>query len=121
MGPQTTEVRSPRACLVSFSGRSPIGPCQKDQRRKADARGSRSCPPEGGLFEAISQVHGLESVRVHALRFLDVHPLTAADSVQLAAAFVAAKEHPQDLPFVTLDRRQAEAASKEGFSVEIAG
>jgi hypothetical protein len=46
-----------------------------------------------------------------------VHPLPAADSVQLAAAVVAAEMRPTALEFVTADRRLADAARKEGFTV----
>jgi len=42
-----------------------------------------------------------------------VHPLRAADALQLAAALVACDERPDVLAFVTLDDRIAEAASTE--------
>src|SRR5947209_6102827 len=54
-------------------------------------------------------------VRENAVRFLRVHPLRAADSLQLAAAFVAAEGRPASLQVVTLDERLADAARKEGF------
>ena len=56
-----------------------------------------------------------EIVRETAMRFLRVHPLRAADALQLAAAFVAAENRPSALEVVTLDDRLAEAARKEGF------
>jgi predicted nucleic acid-binding protein len=58
-----------------------------------------------------------ETVRETAKRFLRVHPLRAADALQLAAAFVAAEGRPLALPFVTLDERLADAARKEGFAL----
>jgi len=58
-----------------------------------------------------------EIVRENAVRFLRVHPLRAADALQLAAAFAAAERRPPSLQFVTLDERLAEAARKEGFAV----
>ena len=58
-----------------------------------------------------------ESLRETAIRFLRVHPLRAADALQLAAAFVAAEGKPSSLEIVTLDDRLAEAARKEGFVV----
>ncbi|MBV8799040.1 MAG: PIN domain-containing protein [Alphaproteobacteria bacterium] len=58
-----------------------------------------------------------ESLRETAIRFLRVHPLRAADALQLAAAFVAADGRPSSLELVTLDDRLAEAARKEGFVV----
>jgi len=52
-----------------------------------------------------------------AIRLLRVHPLRAADALQLAAALVASAENPQTLPFVCSDVRLREAAAKEGFQV----
>jgi hypothetical protein len=46
---------------------------------------------------------------------LRVHPLRAADALQLAAAFIAAERRPSSLEVVTLDDRLAAAARKEGF------
>ena len=54
-------------------------------------------------------------VRESAMRFLRVHPLRAADALQLAAAFVAAERRPPSLEIVTLDERLADAARREGF------
>jgi predicted nucleic acid-binding protein len=56
-------------------------------------------------------------VREAAVRFLRVHPLRAADALQLAAAFVAAERRPSSLEVVTLDDRLAVAARKEGFAL----
>ena len=49
--------------------------------------------------------------------FLRVHPLRAAEAVQLAAAFMAAERWPSMLAVVTLDARLANAARKEGFEL----
>jgi predicted nucleic acid-binding protein len=57
-------------------------------------------------------------VRVAARRALRVHALRAADALQLAAALVATNGQPSQLPFVTLDGRLADAARREGFSVD---
>ena len=56
-----------------------------------------------------------DAVREAAVRFLRVHPLRAADSLQLAAAFVAAERRPASLEIVTLDDRLGAAARTEGF------
>lgn len=56
-----------------------------------------------------------EAIREAAVRFLRVHPLHAADALQLAAAFIAAEQRPSSLALLTLDDRLAAAASKEGF------
>jgi uncharacterized protein len=50
-------------------------------------------------------------------RFLRVHPLRAADSLQLAAAFLASEGRPSTLEFVCLDDRLVIAARREGFQV----
>lgn len=57
------------------------------------------------------------SVRSRARRLLRVHDLRAADALQLAAATAAAETRPGRLPFVTLDRRLADAARREGFPI----
>jgi len=58
-----------------------------------------------------------DAVREVAIRFLRVHPLRAADALQLGAAFLAAESRPASLQIITLDQRLATAASKEGFVV----
>jgi hypothetical protein len=52
-----------------------------------------------------------------AERLLKVHPLRAADAMQLAAALLAVREEPEDSTFYTADDRLAQAAQKEGFIV----
>ena len=63
------------------------------------------------------EVDAGDQVRETAVRFLRVHPLRAADALQLAAAFVLAERRPSTLELVTLDDRLAVAARKEGFVV----
>jgi uncharacterized protein len=58
-----------------------------------------------------------DAVREAAIRFLRVHPLRAADALQLAAAYLGSERRPTSLEFVTLDDRLATAARKEGFAV----
>ena len=48
---------------------------------------------------------------------VETHPLRAADALQVGAALVAAEESPATLEFVTLDRKLAVAAEREGFRV----
>jgi len=69
------------------------------------------------LAEGWHEVDPSDGIREAALRFLRVHPLRAADALQLAAAFVAAERRPPSLELVTLDDRLASAARKEGFRV----
>jgi predicted nucleic acid-binding protein len=56
-------------------------------------------------------------IRETAAPLLRVHPLGAADALQLTAAFVAAEQRPSSLEMITLDGRLAGAARKEGFAV----
>lgn len=66
-----------------------------------------------------AEVQPVERVRATAVRLLRTHPLRAANALQLAAAIVAAEDHPETLPFVTLDEHLAQAASREGFPVTL--
>ena len=56
-----------------------------------------------------------ELVKETAKRLLRSHDLRAGDSLQLAAAVVAAEQRPSSLEFVCRDRRLAIAAAREGF------
>ena len=71
------------------------------------------------LAQGWNEVDPSDAIKETAVRFLRVHPLHAADAVQLAAAFVAAERRPSALELVTLDERLATAARKEGFSLVI--
>lgn len=64
-----------------------------------------------------TEVPPLDRVRDQAARLLRLHPLRAADALQLAAALVLSDFEPRTLPFVTLDDRLAAAARREGFEV----
>ena len=54
-------------------------------------------------------------VRETARRLLRVHPLRAADALQLAAAWVLADQSPGSVSIVSLDDRLRNAANREGF------
>lgn len=69
------------------------------------------------LSLAWQEILPVEAVRTTAQRLLRMHPLRAADSLQLAAAIVAAEHEPASLEFLCLDERLREAASREGFVV----
>lgn len=69
------------------------------------------------IADAWHEIEPSEVVRENAVRFLRVHPLRAADALQLAAAFVAAERRPASPQVVTLDTRLADAMRKEGFSL----
>lgn len=72
------------------------------------------------LAEAVkswTEVPPVERVREQAARLLRLHPLRAADALQLAAATVLANFDARSLPVVTLDQQLASAARREGFEV----
>lgn len=74
----------------------------------------------GKRLDALSavwvEVDGLSAVRARAERLVAVHPLRAADAMQLAAALVLSKERPR-WSFVTGDHQLASVAELEGFDV----
>jgi predicted nucleic acid-binding protein len=82
---------------------------------------------EGGLKQALGNLEAFyetcveilpsEEVRKRAIRLLRVHPLRAADAMQLAAALMAAREDPSSFALVTSDDRLRSAANREGFQV----
>ena len=67
------------------------------------------------LESAWHEILPTDVVRTAALRVLRLHPLRAADSLQLAAAIVAAEHDPAHLEFISLDDRLSDAAAREGF------
>jgi uncharacterized protein len=69
------------------------------------------------LAEGWHEVVPSDLIRRAAERVLRMHALRAADSLQLAAALVAADHDPATLPFVCLDERLSGAARREGFDV----
>lgn len=89
-----------------------------------EREGALEEPAVTQAFDRLKQLAGgwhavepSDAVREAAVRFLRVHPLPAADSLQLAAAFVAAERRPASLEVITLDDRLAIAARKEGFAL----
>ena len=67
------------------------------------------------------EVAEILAVRARANALLARHPLRAADAGQLGAALQAREQTGARLPFVTLDRRLALAAEREGLRVLDAG
>jgi predicted nucleic acid-binding protein len=63
------------------------------------------------------EVPPVDRAREQAMRMLRVHPLRAADALQLGAALLLANLSPASLPFVTCDVQLADAARREGFPV----
>lgn len=54
-------------------------------------------------------------LRTLAEQALSIHSLRAADALQLAAALIWSGEQPQGRPFVCLDERLRNAATRSGF------
>jgi hypothetical protein len=69
------------------------------------------------LFDTIYEVNAIQRVKERALRLLRVHPLRAADALQLAAVMVGTEENVRRLPFMCFDDRLAAAARLEGYEV----
>jgi hypothetical protein len=69
------------------------------------------------LTEPAFEIPPGDELRARAVRLLAVHPLRAADALQLASALVWCDERTAGAGFVTLDKRLREAAAREGFSV----
>jgi len=59
-----------------------------------------------------------EQIAHHARSLLEVHPLSAADALQLAAALEWCEGKPQGNVFLTFDKRLREAAGLAGFTLE---
>ena len=68
------------------------------------------------LSQVWYEVQPGQRLKALAQRLLRVHPLRAADSLQLAAALVAAEDDPSSIGFVCFDARLNQAASREGFA-----
>ena len=71
----------------------------------------------GGLSQVWYEVQPGQRIKALAQRLLRVHPLRAADGLQLAAALVAAEDDPSSMGFVCFDARLNQAASREGFAL----
>lgn len=70
------------------------------------------------IVEHADSVSPTDEVRRRAARLVAVHPLRAADALQLAAALIWCEEQPHGEAFVCLDTRLREAAQKEGFDLK---
>ena len=97
-------------CLSALTRRRREGILPADAEQKAKTVLST-------LGAVWSEVLPSDRVRKRAERLLGVHPLRAADALQLAAALIWAEEAPQGLEMVCLDQNLREAASREGFTV----
>ena len=94
---------------------------------RREREGSLSSAETGAALDQLqtfaaawSEVIPSSQIRAMAQRLLRVHPLRAADALQLAAAVIASEHEPRSLDFVCLDDRLSAAASREGFPLTLA-
>jgi predicted nucleic acid-binding protein len=97
-------------CASAFARRRRDGGFTADDERNSLAVLDR-------LAAVWSTVTASEAVRERALRLVRIHPLRAADALQLAAALAWTEDTPRGRQLVTFDSRLAEAARLEGFEV----
>ncbi len=71
----------------------------------------------GDVRRAAIVIDPSPQVRDRAIRLVNVHPLRAADALQLAAALTWVRDVTSGRVFVSLDRRLRDAALLEGFLV----
>ena len=95
---------------------SALNRLERDHRFEGDGL-DRSMDQLGLLADSWLEIEPLERVRRRAIRLLRLHPLRAADALQLAAALTAAGEDPERLDLVSSDDRLSTAAYHEGFRV----
>lgn len=95
---------------------SALNRLERDHRFGGDGF-DRSMEQLGLLAASWVEIEPVEQVRRRAIRLLRLHPLRAADALQLAAALTAADEDPQRLDMVSSDDRLSAAARREGFKV----
>jgi predicted nucleic acid-binding protein len=71
------------------------------------------------LSDGWLEIAPADAVRTRALRLLRVHPLRAADALQLSACLTFGNDNPARVTFLSGDARLCEAADKEGLNVLI--
>lgn len=99
---------TPTECVSALARREREGSLSGDRMEGALER-------LDALAAAWREVNPTPTVRASARRMLRVHPLRTVDALQLAAAAAVAEGAPATLEVVTLDKRLATAARREGF------
>lgn len=94
-----------------------VSAMSRKSRESGDEAVERSREKLRMLAEGWVEIQPTPRLRSLAGRLLAVHPLRAADALQLAAALRWCQGEPEGREFVSLDERLREAAKKEGFSV----
>ena len=112
-----------RVCAWALSRTEMISAIRRKQRSAEIAAESARLALDRGrrLAGRWTEIAALDLVRARAEHLLAVHPLRAADALQLAAALLLADGDPASVPFVVLDERLARAAAAEGLPVLVPG
>lgn len=76
---------------------------------------NRACAALETLADDWAEVRPVVELRMTASRLLAVHPLSAGDAFQLAAALRWAGGMPEEAEMISLDARLRDAASREGL------
>lgn len=109
----------PRIVVWMFTRTEIIGAlCRHLREGLLDAGGLRAA--ESRLEQTArrwQEMNDVATIRAKSERLLRIHPLRAADALQLGAALVSIDSQPQGRMFVTLDDALADAAAREGFDV----
>ena len=87
------------------------------ERSMTEAAVSAALDRLKSLRTAWHEVQPTQQLRDTALRLIRVHPLRAADAVQLSSAVIASDREPSAFALVTMHARLASAARREGFTV----
>ena len=95
---------------------SALNRLEREHRFEGDGL-DRSMEQLGLLSASWLEIEPLEQVRKRAIRLLRVHPLRAADALQLGAALTASGEDPERMDLVSSDDRLSAAARREGFRI----
>lgn len=69
-----------------------------------------------GLRHSWTEIFPDDSIRDRAELMLDRYPLSAADALQLAAAWIWCNGHPRNRTFISGDAQLLTAASQAGFN-----
>jgi predicted nucleic acid-binding protein len=92
--------------------------CRRERENVLSPRAVQSALNRLEALDRLWQVVSPSTVLLlRAERLLRLHPLRAADALQLAAALLASGEEPENCSFHTSDSRLAQAARTEGFKI----
>lgn len=109
----------PQVVVWAFTRTEMISALQRKARMgELSRRGLAAARARLDLLEASwAEVEPTRRVRARAERLLALHPLRAADALQLGAALVVSDDQPRGHAFITRDARLGLAAEGEGFTV----